>query len=435
MSAAAPFGPTALGPVDAPTPRTRIRSSAEPADAASPRVLAFSLAVLLLLIFSQAWIAPLIGDQDEDSASGLIRSLYYPAYAAGFLLLLGDLRSSLRASWASLSLTALVGLAVASVAWSADPDTTMRRSVALVVTTLCGVVLAARFDWPGLARVFALAFAALVVGCLLAGVFFPSVGRMTDLFPGSWRGLWSEKNRLGDMMAMGFALFAGAAAVDTRRRRLWGAFALLALLLVLLSTSKTSLVALGAGGAAVAFVWLARRGPAAGVAMVWLGVVVAALVAGIVIFAPGLAIGALGKDPTLTGRTTIWAAAIRVIHLRPTLGWGYAAVWDNLNPWGPLARIMNEAGFRPRHAHSSWVEMALMLGVVGLTAWALLFVETMVRAVVAVFTSRAAYVALPFLTVYGLISLTESITLIWNDLRWVVFVALAVKLALPQKPS
>jgi hypothetical protein len=36
----------------------------------------------------------------------------------------------------------------------------------------------------------------------------------------------------------------------------------------------------------------------------------------------------------------------------------------------------------------------------------------------------------PFIAVYSLISLTESITLIWNDIRWVLFVAFAVKLAI-----
>ncbi len=392
--------------------------------------LAVVCALVVLLIFSQAWMAPIIGDQDADAASGLIRSLFYPAYAAGLVLIIGDWRSGLRAAMASLSLAALVGIACASAAWSVDPDATVRRAFAAVVTSLCGVALAARFDWRGLARLFAASFAILAVGCLIAGAFIPQVGRMSDIFPGAWRGLWLEKNRLGDMMTMGFVLFLGAAAVDRARWRVWAGFAVLALALVLLSTSKTSLLALGAGTGALLFVWLARRGPVAGVAMVWLAVVAIGFIACVAVFAPNLVIGALGKDATLTGRTTIWAAAMRVIHMRPWLGWGYGAVWDNMNPWGPLARIIDEAGFRPRHAHSSWVEMWLGLGIVGLVAWALLFFETLARAFFAVFTSRAAYVALPFLIVYGLVSLTESVTLIWNDMRWVIFTALAVKLAL-----
>jgi O-antigen ligase len=426
VSSTAPSPPWwGASPSEAPRPQPRQIHRAK-----SSATLTAALAVFILLIFSQAWVKPLIGDQDEESASGLIRAIYYPAYGAGLLLLVRDARAGLRALKASPLLVALCALAGASVLWSVDPDTTVRRAVAVVLTSLCGIALAARLDWPGLARALAVCFAAVALASLFVGVFVPSVGRMTDIFPGSWRGLWSEKNWLGDMMAMGFALFGAAVALDRARSRLWLGFAGLALLLVLLSTSKTSLVALAAGAAALVFVWLARRGPAAGVAMVWLAVVALAGVGAVAILAPGLAIGALGKDATLTGRTFIWAAAVRVIHQRPWLGFGYGAVWDNLDAWGPLTRIIDEAGFRPRHAHSSWIEMALNLGLVGLGLWALWFAQTLVRALAAVFTSRAAYLALPFLTVYGLISLTESLTLIWNDLRWVVFTAVAVKLAI-----
>ena len=97
------------------------------------------------------------------------------------------------------------------------------------------------------------------------------------------------------------------------------------------------------------------------------------------------------------------------------------------------AKITDTAGFRARHAHSSWWEMLLNLGRVGLVLWALYFVETVIRALVSVFTSRGAWLVLPFLVVYGLSSLTESVTLTWNDLRWVMFVALAVKLALGER--
>ena len=40
---------------------------------------------------------------------------------------------------------------------------------------------------------------------------------------------------------------------------------------------------------------------------------------------------------------------------------------------------------------------------------------------------------MPFLLVYGLISITESITLAYNDLRWVMFVAIACKLCYPDR--
>lgn len=49
--------------------------------------LAFGLAVFLVLIYSQAWIAPIFGVKIDAGASGAIRNVYFPAYAAGIALL------------------------------------------------------------------------------------------------------------------------------------------------------------------------------------------------------------------------------------------------------------------------------------------------------------------------------------------------------------
>jgi O-antigen ligase len=49
-----------------------------------------------------------------------------------------------------------------------------------------------------------------------------------------------------------------------------------------------------------------------------------------------------------------------------------------------------------------------------------------------VFTSRGALLVFPFLMIYTLITVTESVAVVYNDLRWVLFVALAARLALPQ---
>jgi exopolysaccharide production protein ExoQ len=41
--------------------------------------------------------------------------------------------------------------------------------------------------------------------------------------------------------------------------------------------------------------------------------------------------------------------------------------------------------------------------------------------------------AFPFLVVYSLVALTESIAVVYNDFRWVLFVAFAAKLAFPDR--
>ena len=233
-------------------------------------------------------------------------------------------------------------------------------------------------------------------------------------------------------MTWGVLLCAAAAILVPKRAPLWWAIAALSLMLLLLSTSKTSLVALGLGLCGLGLVMVVRRGGAWAVIGVYVAVLAAVGFGAAVVLAPDVFLGLLGKDATLTGRTKIWAAIFRAIQQRPWLGYGYGAVWSEDTGWGPLAWIVKWAGFKPNHAHNSWLEQWLGLGLVGLSAWTLYYLTTLGRTVWAMFRSPGAITVLPFLLVYTMITLTESVAVSYNDLRWVVFVALSVRLALPE---
>jgi O-antigen ligase len=69
---------------------------------------------------------------------------------------------------------------------------------------------------------------------------------------------------------------------------------------------------------------------------------------------------ALGRDPTLTGRTNIWSAVLST-HTNPLLGTGYESFW-----LGPrLLRVWALAG-GVNEAHNGYLEVYLNLGIVGL---------------------------------------------------------------------
>jgi len=70
--------------------------------------------------------------------------------------------------------------------------------------------------------------------------------------------------------------------------------------------------------------------------------------------------------------------------------------------------------------------------VIGLAAWSLYFIEVWTRALIALFRSAGAYLAIPFLLVFSMTTMTESIAVIFNDSRWLIFVAIAAKLARPE---
>lgn len=393
--------------------------------------LVFWTGVVVLLTFSQGWAVFLTGPNGDPSTSGLVRTLFLPVYALAIGLAAVRPRAALAAVVATPLLWLLIGVVLASILWSVAPDITERRGIALLFTTLAGLALASRFDWDELAEVFATTFATLAVLSLLLAVLLPSWGRMTELFPGAWRGVWNEKNALGDHMAQGVMVFAAAAVLNPARRWLWVLFALLAVALIVMSQSKTSLVSVALGLAMLAFVAITRRGRMIAVVMSLLAVVAGtAFVLGVV-FAGDQMIRLLGKDPTLTGRTFIWAAVMNRIQERPLFGWGYVAVWDDLDRWAPLAKIVKQIHFRPHHAHNSWLEIWLDLGVVGLAAWAAYLGEAVIRSVVSIYRGRGPWLAAPFLMVYLFQSLTETIFFIYNDFIWVIFVAVATRLALP----
>ncbi len=335
-------------------------------------IVAWLATVGMLLLYSQAWLVPLFGETVSVQEGSLVRALYIPGYLVGLFLVALKPGASLVGLIRQPFLIAILCIAAASTAWSISPDQTSRRALAVVLTTLCGVAIGVRWRWAAMAEMLATVFGVLTIGSLVAGLFLPSIGRMSNDFPGSWRGLWLEKNTFGGEMAFALLIFAAAGVLRPERRRLWFSLSFIALAMLLASTSKTSLVALMLGAAAFFLVLLVRRGGAVAVIATYAAVVALIALIAAVILSPDVFLDLLGKDATLTGRTKIWTAVMRQIQLRPWFGWGYGAVWSEDAGWGPLAWIVKQAGFTPQHAHNSWLEQWLGMGLWGLGAWSAL---------------------------------------------------------------
>jgi O-antigen ligase len=401
--------------------------------------VAFWAAVFVVLMFSQCWVMPLTGPPtlaDVDPAvSATVRNFYFPVYLVVLVLGFTNLAATAKSILQAPALALLVTMTFISMTWSIDPDVTLRRSTAVFFTSLAGVVVVSRFTWPKFLEVLATAFAVVVILCFIFGLFFPRYGRMTVEFPGAWQGVWSQKNTLGFNMSIGFMVFAAAAIASPPRRWFWMAGAVAALALLILSQSKTSLVSFAGGCACIGMVLLARRGPVGAVAATFIGGSALAALIFTIVVDPNLLLGLLGKDATLTGRTKIWAAVLHQIHLRPLTGYGYGAVWDNTSVWGPLPWISKEQGFTIHEAHNSWLGVWLELGYLGLTTAIVLFLELWGRTVFAVYGQMRAYLALPFMAVFTLHTMTETEILVQNDWLWVMFTAIAIKLAAPTETA
>lgn len=427
MSIQSPGGRLAGPTTQTVRPTTARSTGSGPVARATPYadILAFAASVLLVLVYSQSWAAPMTG-YGQRSADFLV-NFFYPAYVLAVGLVLTRPGAAVHALARSPLLLALLALAAVSVVWSINPDVTLRRVMALLFTTLGGVALASRWRWTTLTEIFATATGVMMIASLLLAVLLPDLGRMNTLFPGAWRGLWLEKNALGENMGLAAIFMVAAAIMVPVRRKMWLALAAVAAGMVIMSTSKTGLVVLILSMASMVFVALVKAGRVRAILGTWITVVVICAALVVIATRSDLLFELLGKDATLTGRTEIWSGILRQVEHRPWTGFGYGAVWTDTSPGGPQSWIAYEARFSAAHAHSGWLEVYLSLGIPGLILLAAWMIEMWARSFWAAYTRLSGWLLIPMMTAYTLTMLTESITMNWHSLRWVLFVTLALK--------
>src|SRR5690606_779150 len=239
---------------------------------------------------------------------------------------------------------ALLVLAGVSVLWSVAPAVTARRAIALVGTTMVGLLLATRFGVDGTLRLTGHALLWATVFSLLFVIALPHLGIATGVHEGAWQGAFNHKNQLGLRMALAGLTFLVLAREEGRSWLWWTAFAL-ALLLLFKSRSASALVVLTATMAAYGIVKVARLDYRLLLALV--------IILGLSAAASGYwllsnyeaVLAALGRDATLTGRTLLWVLVLGEIRERPWLGYGYGGYW--LGWGGPSAFIWQAVGWMP----------------------------------------------------------------------------------------
>ncbi len=391
------------------------------------RRLEQGLTMFVLFMMSNALIGPLLDPNEVGGDDNLwLRTMWLPVYGLIACLALVRWRAMLRAWLPVILVGLLVVLAWASSIWSIAPDVTSRRVMALAFTSLFGVYLGARWPWRDFVTLNAILGFILAIGSYAACIGYPTMGIHHGVNAGDWRGLWFEKNALGQMMAISvLASLATALARPTQRLR-WTLSALLCLGLVIMSRSGTALITIGVIVGVTTALVLLRRGPILGVITVF-GIGVAAFGAATAqMLAPGVFLALLGKDPTLTGRTDIWAALLRQAAAHPWLGFGYAAFWEKTS--APAAFVRAETGWQVPSAHNGWLDMLVQLGVVGVGLCALLLATAYILALVRALDRRDSNWALIYLSIFLITAFSESVLMQRNSLPWTLCIATLTKL-------
>lgn len=403
--------------------RAHVLSPWRPASEPSPAAWEWVACIAVVVMMTGALVAPLFAPEPGVETPEL-RMIWLPVYAVIVGLVIRRAGAIAQAWPAVLLAGSLVALAFLSSRWSLEPDTTVRRSIALGMSMLFALYLGAVWRGPVLLRMLCMAFIGMGALSIIVVFAYPQMGVSQETNVGTWRGVWTEKNQTGMMMFT--AILAGLALLVSDARSRWLALSTIAVCLVMLlgTQSKTSLLCLIVGGGLIVGIHAVRRaGPAVGVVLIWLGVMVVGGLAAFFLLNPEALFTLLGKDPSLTGRTDIWDSLLRRSAERPLTGYGYAAFWGKESM--PANWVRLETEWSVPSAHQGWLEVLIQLGYVGVGLVAFLYVLNLVLTLARLprLGVREGSFGLAYLAAFGVLTLSESVMVQHHNLSWALFVA------------
>jgi len=389
------------------------------------RLFERAFTAISLFFFSQALFIFFVEDPSAaDKDSALLRSIFLLIYLIAFCLLALRWQKTFKIISRNKWIFFLLALAVSSTLWSAVPDVTFRKTVALVGTTLFGVYLGSSYEFGERLKIMSCTFGVSIVLSFLFGFLLPEYGVMhSDGLDGNWRGIYFHKSGLGEVMVISFMTFYFLAKTTKRWSYLFKLACLSSLVLILLAKSATSLVG-------AIFIYIASK------ALNYLSLKSKASVFLIVMFLLFLLLLTLlftvnfnaflesnGKDITLTGRTPLWATLWEFIKLKFWFGHGYGAFFSaQLPETQTLWRIHT---WKPPHSHNGYIEIAVGLGFVGFFTFIISYLYTVGKALLhyLIYKDMMILWVLLFLLYTLIFNFTEVSFLAINQLNWVISVA------------
>jgi exopolysaccharide production protein ExoQ len=251
-------------------------------------------------------------------------------------------------------------LALISSAWSDSARQSIVSAVILLVFTLFALYIASSFDSTGQFELLMLSGGVALVISIGLSLFVPALGA-----PGhNWRGIFAHKQNCAAVCTLLLVTAVHWRASGSNQKVFRALYAMMCCTMIVMSQSRTgwalAIVALGLSGSLL----LLQKMPikdALFTAMIVCGIF--AVIAFAVYANAALLLPAVGKDPTLSERTVIWAAVWTTIAKQPLLGYGYAAFWTGL--LGPSLNIVLISGWALAQAQNGFLDMWLQVGIVG----------------------------------------------------------------------
>lgn len=405
--------------------------------------LVLTYALLVPLVFLAARGAFSFQDTGFNSAAGVTSTagagqgstLHSAEILVSYSIVLLAIVPVWRRVWAECRtnaiLLALPLWAICSTAWSVDRTRSLSFGVLAFILTLFGIYLPVRFTPRQQLQIFLLLGLTTTVLSFVLVAAMPSAGIDYKNSSIGIEGLYPQKNicavtTVSFMLAAFFYKFEGLGRGLKR-----AGYVLLLLALVIGTTARTGWIVLLV---LVLFVlllkFLHRLRPLERV-LVTLFTPLASLLSGWAVYANlDSILRFLGKDPTLSGRTTIWSVVFLSIVRRPLTGFGYSAFWTVKNP--EAMRLSIAAGDpKLNNAENGVLQMCLELGLVGVAILGVVLFRSCKNALTCFGSDTPNYarwyMAIVFLTLLSLVDGGKF--MLPTGIEWVMFIVADVGLA------
>jgi O-antigen ligase len=318
---------------------------------------------------------------------------------------------------------AAASLLLISILWSVNPALTLTRGTAYFFVVLGAIGLAEVLDKDKSMYLLAFLCGLSAVASVAQLLIFPE--------PGDFRGIFAQKNVLGQAMAAGVLAALYCAWTTDRRRFRYICVIALCTFVAFMSKSATSILTIFLFFVLDLLGGLYLKGGY--IRILSLHLAIGSLLIGIFLFAifdTDFIFSLFGKDPTLSGRTLFWTYVIENISKRPVLGWGFSAFWSPVNP---IALQIAEAikgdnwnTFIIPNAHNGILELLLDIGFLGTSFFVFLWMRNFVMAVKCMNCPPGRFGLSTVLLLVGilLIGVSEDVLLtpgqIWTNLFFVM---------------
>jgi O-antigen ligase len=319
----------------------------------------------------------------------------------------------------------LLGFVILTSFWSQDPVRSITKAAALCFSSLFVYWVKIRLSVRQQMEILMIAGAVAAVLSIAVVILLPSSG-LDTMHDSAWQGIFYSKNHMGRIF-----LFLLTPAVCFKPATSLGrltriSYVILMLFLIGMSRSRSAWLFTALYLLFAASMKLSSRISRSEVYQVL--IFTAAAVAGLSLLVVANAdtiLSLLGRDLSLSGRTTIWNILMISISKRPLVGYGYQAFWSGATGEGMNA-IIAEHGmmhFLGAYAHSGYLSVVLEEGIVGLGLTVLLLCQGVRHALVCLRESRTLnetywYIAILFITV--VYNLDEVTLLLPSYLPWML---------------